>query len=309
MSQDLIRIGTRASSLALAQAKEVKNLLSLHISSDRIEIVPITTSGDKIQDRNLADIGGKGLFIKELEENLINDKIDIAVHSAKDVPPIIHPETLLAVFTKRIDVRDCFISDKFSSIADLPNASVVGTSSARRKAILLSIRPDLKVVNFRGNVETRLGKVANGDVDASVLAVCGLKRLGKAIDSAKIIDTKTMLPSGGQGALAIQTRKNDSELSQIITKINHLETQICVKSERSFLRNLGASCATPVAVYAQIEANQLKIEFLISDYDGSEIFKSSINCDADLETGIETGKKAAEIVKSQAGELLKRIIS
>ena len=162
--------------------------LAEHLGNIQIEIVPITTSGDKIQDRNLADIGGKGLFIKELEEALIQNKIDIAIHSAKDVPPFLHEATELSAFTERLDARDCFISNKYNSIKELPKGAIVGTSSSRRKAVLLFLRPDLKIINFRGNVDTRLNKINGAEVDASILAVCGLERIGKEHVIKEIIE-------------------------------------------------------------------------------------------------------------------------
>jgi hydroxymethylbilane synthase len=304
-----IRIGTRASNLAMTQSLEVKNLIlqNTDIKEEQIEIIPITTSGDKIQDRNLAEIGGKGLFIKELEEALVKNKIDISVHSAKDVPPIINENTVIAAFTKRLDVRDCFISEKFNSFKELPQNSIIGTSSARRKAMLLRLRPDLKIVNFRGNVDSRLKKITNNEVDASILALCGLKRLNK-LDSAKeIIDIKTILPSGGQGTLAIQVRKNDKISLEIAKKINDIESQICLESERMFLKELEASCATPVAVYACKENDLLSLKTMILDYDGSEIFETLTNCEFKLEKGIDLAKKAALKTKNDARKLLEKI--
>lgn len=308
MFQSKIRIGTRTSKLALAQVQEVQNLLATHISPSQIEIVPITTSGDKIQDRSLAELGGKGLFVKELEEALLQNKIDVAVHSAKDVPPITHPETEIAAFSARLDARDYFISAKFSTINDLPEGAVVGTSSARRKAILLRLRPDLNVVNFRGNVDTRLVKISNHEVDASVVAVCGLKRLEKEISAEKIIERNIMLPSGGQGALALQTRSNDREIIFMLAQINDKKTAICVRAERSFLQNLGASCVTPVAVHAWIESDKLNLKTLILDRDGSEVFETSASCAIDLNEGVKLGELAAQKTKLDAAELLKRII-
>lgn len=302
-----IRIGTRASKLALAQVAEVQNLLLAHLSADQIEIVTITTSGDKIQDRNLAEIGGKGLFIKELEEALLQDKIDLAVHSAKDVPPILHEDTELAAFTERFDARDCFISQKFDSIEELPQGATIGTSSARRKAILLRLRPDLKIVNFRGNVDTRLGKIENHEVDGSILAVCGLTRLSKQSATKEIIATDIMLPSGGQGSLAMQIRKNDKKISELLQKINHEETQICIKTERAFLRGLGASCATPVAVHACVENEELKLQTMILDYDGKEVFETESKGKFTLEDGLKLGEEAAQKTKREAAELLNRI--
>ncbi|MBM3579909.1 MAG: hydroxymethylbilane synthase, partial [Alphaproteobacteria bacterium] len=234
-----IRIGTRTSKLALSQVAETHLLLADHFPNLQIEIIPITTSGDKIQDRNLAEIGGKGLFIKELEEALLQNKIDLAIHSAKDVPPAIHSETELAAFTKRLDSRDCFISKNFNSLEDLPNGAVVGTSSPRRRAMLLRLRPDLQIINFRGNVDTRLRKIDEEFVQASILAVCGLARLDKERKIKKIFEKDVMLPAVGQGALALQARKGDGDLLELLTKTNDLTTQIEIKCERAFLRELG----------------------------------------------------------------------
>lgn len=310
-----IRIGSRTSKLALAQVTEIISLLSPHIDKNQIEIVPITTSGDKIQDRNLADIGGKGLFIKELEEALIQNRIDLAIHSAKDVPPQLHEETILAAFSKRFATNDCFISKKFNEIAKLPQGAVIGTSSARRKAILLRLRPDLKIVNFRGNVDTRLRKVEAGEVDATILALCGLQRLSKSgevacpkgYEEAKIIDQNIMLPAGGQGALALQIKKSNQEIFSLLQKINHVETQIAVKCERAFLRELGASCSTPVAVCAEIKNNELQLKTMILDYDGSEIFETNSSCKVDLEAAIKLGETAAQQTKEKAAKLLEKI--
>jgi hydroxymethylbilane synthase len=315
-----IRIGTRTSKLALAQIEEIKFLLAEHIPLEQIEIIQITTSGDKIQNRNLADIGGKGLFIKELEEALTENKIDIAIHSAKDVPPILHQDTILAAFSKRLDARDCFISKKFDSLDNLPQGAIIGTSSARRKAILLRLRPDLKIVNFRGNVDTRLKKIENDEVDATILAACGLERLGKeqmrnaeqitcpkGYKTKKLIEKNVMLPAGGQGALAIQIRKNDKKISAIIEKINDEKSRICIKTERAFLRELGASCATPVAAHAWLENDRLNLKTLILDYDGSEIFATESQSKFDLEEGLKMAIAAAKKTKTEAAKLLERI--
>ncbi len=312
-SSQKIRIGTRASKLALIQAAEVKNLLlqnnlllkSTGLTQDQIEIIPITTSGDKIQDRNLADIGGKGLFIKELEEFLLTNKIDIAVHSAKDVPPAVHPETQIAAFTKRLDPRDYFISQKFSAIAELPQGSVVGTSSARRKAILLKIRPDLQIVNFRGNVETRLDKLAQNKVDATILALCGLERLQKNIDKKNIIPCEVMLPAAGQGALAIQISKNKPEIYDLVRKINDEESEARVVCERIFLRELEASCKTPISAHCKIENGELNLRTTIFDFDGKDFFSTQNS--APLKEFEALAIKAADETKNKAGKLLAKI--
>lgn len=300
-----MRIGTRASKLALIQAAEVKSLLltKTSLTEDQIEIVTITTSGDKIQDRNLAEIGGKGLFIKELEEFLLANKIDIAIHSAKDVPPTVHEDTIIAAFTKRRDPRDYFISQKFNSIEELPQHAVIGTSSARRKAALLKIRPDLKIINFRGNVDTRLNKLIGGEVDATILATCGLGRLQKEVATKNIIPLETMLSAAGQGSLAIQIRENDSAAAELVKKINDVESETCIATERTFLRELGASCKTPVAAYCKHEGDVLNLRTIIFDFDGSEIFATN-NSGAN---GESLAFKAAEQTKAQAKLLLAKI--
>ncbi len=313
-----IRIGSRGSKLALTQVEEVKKLLAPHSENLILEVVIITTSGDKIQDRNLSEVGGKGLFIKELEEALVQGKIDLAIHSAKDVPPLLSAETEIVAFTKRFDARDCFISKKFTTISDLPKGAVVGTSSARRKAIILGLRPDLKVVNFRGNVDTRLKKIENDEVDATILAVCGLERLAqKSFDEAKCpkgynfpqkpIDKSLMLPAGGQGALAIQIKKSATALRELIAKINHHETEICVRSEREFLLQLQASCATPVAVHATVDGDVFNLETKILDFDGSQSFSTNLQSKANAKDAILLAKKAAQQTKEGAQELLRKI--
>jgi len=303
-----IRLGTRASRLALAQVSEIQLLIADFFPNIQVEIVPITTSGDKIQDRNLAEIGGKGLFIKELEEALLSNKIDIAVHSAKDVPPIIHPATTLGAFTTRVDARDCFISNKYSSFKKLPKNAVIGTSSTRRKAFILKSRPDLQVVNFRGNIDTRLNKIDDQQVDGAILAVSGMVRLAKENRIREAFEINRMLPAGGQGALALQIRDGETEIAKILQKINHLETQICVKCERAFLRELGASCTTPVGAYAYIENQQLIFKTAIIDYNGQEIYETQHSSDLSLENAIEIGIKASQQTKKYASTLLQKIV-
>jgi hydroxymethylbilane synthase len=306
---NIIRIGTRTSNLALTQVAEVHLLIADHYPKIKIEIIPITTSGDKIKDRNLAEFGGKGLFIKELEEALLENKIDIAIHSAKDVPPIIDQATEICAFTQRLDPRDCLISKKFSSIDKLPKNAVIGTSSPRRAALILRQRRDLKIVNFRGNVDTRLRKVFDDEiVDATILAVSGLERLAKNQLIKSPLSLEEMPPSGGQGALAIQVRKNDQKIIEIISKINHCDTQICIKSERSFLRELGASCTTPVSVYAEIKNKKLYLKTMIIDYDGKSFYETSGSCKVNLEEAVKLGEKLALQTKKQSSDLLARIV-
>lgn len=303
-----LKIGTRSSQLALAQVEEFQKLISQTSQNLEFEIVKIKTSGDKIQDRNLADIGGKALFIKELEEALVKKDIDLALHSAKDVPPFIHPETEIIAFTPRLDPRDCFISAKYSSISQLPQGATIGTSSPRRKAILLYHRPDLKIVDFRGNVTTRIRKVSEKLVDGSIIAYCGLSRINNKDAIKEIIPTDFMLPAGGQGALAVQIRKG-WDISRQIAAIDHFHTQICIKSERSFLRNVGANCYTPVSIHAFIEGKQVRIKSIIYDRAGTDFFELSDSCEIDLQTAIQTASKMAEITKKNAAHLLEEIVS
>ncbi len=304
-----IRIGTRTSKLALSQVAEFHLLLADFFSDLKIEIVPITTSGDKIQDRNLADIGGKGLFIKELEEALIQDRIDLAIHSAKDVPPQIHQDTIIAAFTPRQDSRDCFVSNKFKNLEDLPKGAVVGTSSARRKAMILRKRPDLLVTSFRGNVDTRLRKLDENQVDATVLALCGLERLGKEKFCKKVFEKNEMLPAGGQGALAIQIKNSSDSLIEILRKINHQETMIAIKCERSFLRELGASCSTPVGVHAEIDGKKITLKTQLLSFKGDKIYETKYSGEAEMESAIELGIKSAQDVKKNAASLLESCLA
>lgn len=307
-----IRIGTRASRLALLQAEEIKNLLlktSPDISESNIKIIHFTTSGDKISDRSLAQIGGKGLFVKELEEALLNDKIDVAVHSAKDVPPSCPQGLVLSAFTSRRDVRDAFISAQYSSIDDLPLHAEIGTTSARRKAFLLKMRPDLAVVHFRGNIDTRLRRIERNLVDGAILAVAGLQRSDLQHEIKQIIEPKDMLPSGGQGCLALQTRENDEEIYALIRKINHVDSEIAVSCERAFLSELGASCISPVGAFAEIVSKKLHLKFAIIDFEGEDSYESESFTDVlTLDSAIELGKKAAKEVKDSARELLERIV-
>lgn len=308
--QDVIRIGTRTSKLALAQVAEVHLMLAEHFKNIKVEIFPIKTSGDKIQDRSLVDIGGKGLFIKELEEALLQNKIDVAIHSAKDVPPILDSQTLIGAFTSRLDPRDCLISSRYNSIDKLPKNAKIGTSSPRRSAFLLRARPDLKIVNFRGNVDTRLKKVLEDqEVDATILAVSGLERLGKNQLLKNILPIEQMLPSGGQGSLALQIRKDDAITSNIISKINDFNTHICLRAERAFLRELGASCSTPVGVFGEIVNDQITIRVALIDYDGQSCYQAQENCKIDLDEAVLLATNLAKQVKKEAKQLVKKLLN
>ncbi len=304
----LIRIGTRKSALALAQVEEVKQKLLKTNPNLLFEIHPIVTTGDKIQDRNLFDIGGKALFLKEIEDELINNKIDIAIHSAKRCTPIIRDQTRLISFTSRLDPRDCFISNKYKSLQDLPSNSVIGTTSPRRKSILLKIRPDIEIKTLRGNITTRLDKLNNNEVDATILSKCGLERMKMIGKITQTLPIDSFLPAGGQGSLAIQVRNKDYQIIDIIKKINCLETEICIRSERAFLHELEASCFTPVAVHAEINnTRQLSLKTILLDIDGSELFELSNLCFASIEEGKKLGQEMAKKTKKDAHLLVKKI--
>lgn len=253
MQLDRIRIGTRGSPLALAQAHETRDRLvaARGYDSDAIEIIVIKTSGDQIQDRPLSEVGGKGLFTKEIEEALYAHKIDLAVHSMKDLETVMPPMLSVAAVLPREDVRDAFISLKHQTLAEMPEGAVVGTSSLRRRAQLKHRRPDLKVVEFRGNVQTRLKKLADEVADATFLACAGLKRLGATDRIRSEIEPDDMLPAVAQGAIAIQTRSDHHAMIADLAALNDDASRTRVETERAFLNRLDGSCRTPIAGLAE----------------------------------------------------------
>jgi hydroxymethylbilane synthase len=250
------KIGTRGSVLALAQAQEVlAGLKAAHDSSrQEFEVCVIKTSGDRIQDRPLAEAGGKGLFTKEIEEALLAREIDLAVHSMKDVPTILPAGLTIECYLPRADVRDAFISPKAASLTQLPAAAVVGTSSLRRQAQVKRLRPDLKVVPLRGNVDTRLRKLQEGAVDATLLACAGLTRLGLSGRITQAVSVDDMLPAVAQGAIGVEIRADDDRTAHLLAPINHAQTALAVAVERAFLARLDGSCKTPIAGLAQLVA-------------------------------------------------------
>jgi hydroxymethylbilane synthase len=266
-----LRIGTRGSPLALVQARTVRARLAAATGADEdaIELVVIRTTGDIIQDRALAEEGGKGLFTKEIEEALLERRIDLAVHSAKDMPTILPDGLILAACLEREDPRDVFISRKARTLAELPRGAGLGTTSPRRQAIAKRIRPDLNIVPLRGNVETRLRRLDNGDVDATLLALAGLKRLGLAEHATNIMSAEEFLPAVGQGAIGIEVRAGDSRLREILARIDHADTSTAVACERAFLAALDGSCKTPIAGHATISGNALQFRGLIARPDGA----------------------------------------
>jgi hydroxymethylbilane synthase len=274
-----LRIGTRGSPLALAQARMTRAALAaaLKWSEDAVEIVTIRTSGDRIQDRPLSEAGGKGLFTKEIEDALLAGTIDLAVHSAKDMPTVLPDGLMLAACLPREDVRDVFISRKARSVSGLPQGAVVGTASLRRQAMVKRLRPDVSTVVLRGNVETRLRKLEAGEVDATLLALAGLKRLGLADKATAVLDEQEFLPAVGQGAITIEARADDARMREFLAKIDHADTSVALACERAFLAVLDGSCRTPIAGHAVLDGDWLRFRGMILRPDGSKAFETSRN--------------------------------
>jgi hydroxymethylbilane synthase len=276
-SAELIRIGTRGSPLALKQAEEVRRaLVAVHgFDPAAIAVQVIRTTGDRIQDRSLADAGGKGLFTKEIEEALLANAIDIAVHSAKDLPTWLPAGLELTACLPREDVRDVFVSREAATIADLPQGAVVGTAAPRRRAVVKRLRPDVEVVTFRGNVETRLRKLEDGQVDATLLALAGLKRLGRADVATAMLSVDDFPPAVGQGVIAIEARAEDARMRALLAMIGDADTATALATERAFLAALDGSCRTPIAGYARVEAGRVHFRGLIIRPDGSEMHETT----------------------------------
>jgi hydroxymethylbilane synthase len=297
MKKDNVVIGTRGSKLALWQAEWVKAELQALNPGLEIELNKIKTTGDKILDVPLAKVGGKGLFVKEIEEALLRGEADLAVHSMKDVPTEFPDGLHLAVICKREDPRDAFIAQSkehgVKSFKDLPQGAALGTSSLRRSSQLLSIRPDLKIVQLRGNLETRFRKLDEGQFDAMILATAGVKRLGWQQRITEVIEPHTSLPAIGQGAVGIECRINDTFINQLIGPLNHKETSICVRAERALLKRLQGGCQVPIAAYATINGNRLIMDGLVGSVTGDRIIREHLEGRSeDAETlGIALGEK------------------
>jgi hydroxymethylbilane synthase len=293
-----IRVGTRGSPLALAQAEETRAALAaaLGIEAAPIAVMPIRTSGDRVTDRPIAEAGGKGLFTKEIDEALLDGRIDVGVHSAKDLPTDLPEGIVIAACLKRHDVRDAFISMTAKRLGDLPKGAVVGTSSLRRKALVLRTRPDLVVVNLRGNVDTRLRKIADGEAAATLLAAAGLARLGLSDRVASFMEVDAWLPAPGQGAIAIAAREDDTAMRERLKAIDDHPTSIALSAERAFLGVLDGSCRTPIGGLARIEDEYLSFRGIIIKPDGSDAHEVRLSGpvrDA-VTLGIEAGAQLAE---------------
>ncbi|UTD27084.1 hydroxymethylbilane synthase [Bradyrhizobium sp. WD16] len=298
----VVTIGTRGSPLALAQAHEVRGRLArAHgLDEDRIAIRIIRTSGDAIQDRPLLEAGGKGLFTKEIEEALLAGTIDLAVHSSKDVPTFLPDALWLSVFLTREDPRDVFISPKAASLQDLPAGSIVGTASLRRQAMVLRLRPDLKVASIRGNVETRLRKLAAGEADATLLALAGLNRLGMADKATCILSVDEFLPAVGQGAIAIESRRDDDRTNALVAAIGDADAETALAAERSFLALLDGSCRTPIGGHCQVRGDRIAFRGLIISPDGRESYETAR--EGARGDAVQLGADAARELRDRAGE-------
>jgi hydroxymethylbilane synthase len=292
MSTELLRIATRKSPLALWQAEHVRARLQEVYPGLRVELVTMSTQGDRVLDSPLAKIGGKGLFVKELEQGMLEGRADIAVHSMKDVP-IEFPSGLgIGAILEREDPQDAFVSNRFGSIDELPQGARVGTSSLRRQCQLRAWRPDLQLLDLRGNVNTRLGRLDLGDYDAIVLACAGLKRLGMASRITRALTPEELLPAIGQGVIGIECRLEDQPVSQLIESLEHGPTRIRVQAERAFNATLAGGCQAPVAGFSLLNDGLLELRGLVGRPDGSEIVRGQISGPAqDAET---LGRELAE---------------
>lgn len=289
----VLKIGTRQSLLALWQSNHIAACLRKQYPECEVVLKKIVTKGDRILDVPLAQIGGKGLFTKEIEEDLLSGEVDLAVHSLKDMPTVLPEGLCLTAITERANVGDAFVSNKYDSFAELPLGAVVGTSSLRRKAQLLAARPDLTIRDLRGNVDTRLRKLDEGLYDAVILAAAGLERLGHGDRIKAVIPSRVCLPAVGQGALAIECRTDDAEVRQMLDFLNDMPTVHATNAERAFLGLLEGGCQVPIGVHADVEGEKVKIEAIIAALDGSTVLRDTIEGAADdaVALGQELGRK------------------
>jgi hydroxymethylbilane synthase len=301
MQTTVLRIGSRGSPLALAQAQETcARLMAAHdLPESAFSIEAISTSGDRIQDRPLAEAGGKGLFTKEIEEALIAGRIDIAVHSSKDMPTVLPDGLELSAFLPREDARDAFIGVAAKSIMELPEGATVGSSSLRRQALILRMRPDLKVVTFRGNVQTRLRKLHEGIADGTILAIAGLNRLGLQSVVTDLMPLEQFPTAPGQGAICIESRIGDARVEKMLAAINHIPTAQALACERAFLAALDGSCRTPLAGHATIDGDRLAFAGLVITPDGKRAHE--VSADGSAADGAAIGRAAGEKLRRNAG--------
>ncbi|SMB94173.1 hydroxymethylbilane synthase [Desulfonispora thiosulfatigenes DSM 11270] len=292
-----IRVGSRKSQLALWQSEFVISLLKERNPEYTFELIPISTKGDKLLDVALSKIGDKGLFTKELENALLENRIDFAVHSMKDIPTVLPEGLIISAITERHDSRDVLISKNMVLFDDLPKGAKVGTSSLRRRSQILNKRPDLSIEDIRGNLNTRLKKMETENFDAIVIAAAGVERLGWHDKITQKLDFSLSLPAVGQGALGIETRENDEEILKVIDTINHPETNSCVTAERSLLRYLEGGCQIPIGAHALIKDGKMFIEAMVASLDGKILIRD--NLEGNIEDAKELGITLAEKLKAQ----------
>ncbi|WDE11770.1 hydroxymethylbilane synthase [Thalassomonas haliotis] len=306
MKTTKVRIATRKSALALWQAEYVKAQLEHFHPQITVELVPMTTKGDIILDTPLAKVGGKGLFVKELEVAMLENRADIAVHSMKDVPVDFPPGLGLEVICPREDPRDAFVANKYDNLEQLPQGAIVGTSSLRRQCQLKELRPDLDIRDLRGNVNTRLRKLDDGEYDAIILAAAGLLRLEMRERISDYIEPEVMLPANGQGAVGIECRTDDEAIKALLAPLEDLATRQRVLAERAMNKALEGGCQVPIGSYAVIQGDQLYLRGLVGAVDGSEIIRSEIT--GSLDQGEELGEQLAQTLLSQGAKaILKQV--
>ena len=287
-------IATRGSQLALWQAEHIKSRLMGQYPGLEVELLILKTKGDIILDVPLAKVGGKGLFVKEIEEALLSGAADLAVHSMKDVPMVLPEGLTLGAVPEREICTDLFLSEKYASLEDLPQGAKLGTSSLRRQSQSLALRPDLEVAMLRGNVETRLRKMKEGQYDAIILARAGVKRLGLGASLQQDLTPPAFLPAVGQGALGIEIREDRPEMRELVAFLEDTPTRLCVSAERAFLRRLDGGCQVPIAAHAVLEGDELKLEALVADPLGKVVFRDTVRCAAELAAAEAAGEALAE---------------
>jgi hydroxymethylbilane synthase len=295
------RIGTRGSPLAMAQTHETRDrLAAAHgLPPEMFEIVILSTKGDRITDRSLAEIGGKGLFTEELEEQLLSGDLDFAVHSSKDMPTKLPDGLFLSAFLPREDIRDAFVGRSAERLADLPQGATVGSSSLRRQALIRRLRPDIDVITYRGQVETRLRKLAEGQVDGTLLAFAGLKRLGMEHVPTELLDPEEFPPAPAQGAICVEARIGDDRINTLLAAIDDPRTHEAVSCERGFLATLDGSCRTPIAGYAQSDGTHIRFAGMILTPDGTTCHQ--IEIDGRAADAERLGQEAGERIRAKAG--------
>lgn len=301
-----VRIATRRSRLALWQAEHVAALLGEAHPGLAVELVPMVTQGDRILDRALAEVGGKGLFIKELEVAMLEGRADLAVHSMKDVPAEMPAGFLLASVLERADPHDAFVANRLRQLGDLPAGARVGTSSLRRQCQLRRARPDLRLLALRGNVDTRLRKLDEGGYDAIVLAAAGLRRLGLEQRIASLVPTGVSLPAVGQGVIGIECRESDAGTRELVAALEHAATRTCLSAERAFAARLGGSCQSPVAGFAELAGDALRLRGLVGSPDGSSVYADEVS-GAPADAARLGTRLADRLLDAGAGPLLEQL--